>query len=81
MKFGILWRVDLDGEDEVGEFRLAQVNETIEQHFPINIARKIIVSDDEAVDVLLVIFANDSFDVLRGAAATLAALHVDDGAE
>ncbi|MGA7347654.1 MAG: hypothetical protein WA796_24325 [Pseudolabrys sp.] len=66
MKFGILWRVDLDGEDEVGEFRLAQVNETIEQHFPINIARKIIVSDDEAVDVLLVIFANDSFDVLRG---------------
>ena len=41
------------------------MNETIEQHFPISIARKIIVSDDEAVDVLLVIFANDSFDVLR----------------
>ena len=38
-------RVDLNGKDEIRKFGLAQVDETIEQQFPVAIARKIVVGD------------------------------------
>jgi hypothetical protein len=74
-------RVDLNREYEIGEFRLAQMDDPIEQHFPVAVAREIVVRDDEAADVLRMVFADDSFDVVGCPAAALAALHIDDRAE
>jgi hypothetical protein len=42
---------------------------------------KIVVGNEEAIDTLLVVLAQDAFDIVGTAAPRFAALYVDDGAE
>src|SRR5262249_1091075 len=81
MKFGILWHSDLDGKAKARKLSLAQLDDTIKQQFPIAIARKIIIGDEEAFNALGMVLADDFFTIVRRAKTALTALHVDDGAE
>ncbi len=74
-------RVDLQQQADLEAFLLAQLDQPIEDRLPVAVARIIVVGDEEAGDVLLGIGAHDAFDIVGGAIARLAALHVDDGAE
>src|SRR5262249_40319227 len=74
-------RVDLDGEADLGELALAQLDHAIEQRLPVAVAGEIVVGDEEAVDALGGVLADDVLEVVDRADAALAALHVDDGAE
>ena len=49
--------------------------------FPILVAREIIVGDEEAVDALRDVAADDLLDVVRAAPPRFASLHIDDRAE
>ena len=60
---------------------LAQLDQAIEDRLPIAVAREVVVGDEEPGDALRRIGAHDLLDVVGGAIARLAALHVDDGAE
>ena len=73
-------RVHLDGEADVQPF-LAQRDHPVEQRFPVTVAREIVVGDEEALDALRDVLADDPLQVIRRAEAALASLHVDDGAE
>src|SRR5581483_11518356 len=48
---------------------------------PVLVAREIVVGNEEAIDALFVVLAEDALDVVGTAAARFAALYVDDGAE
>ena len=74
-------RVHLDEESQLQFLDLAQMNDPIEDHLPILIARKIIIGNEKAAQSLRHILPDDLLDVVRRAEARLAALHVDDGAE
>ena len=73
--------IDLDHDAERNLVHLAQLGQPVEDRFPFLVACEIVVGDEEARDVLRPVVANDPFDVVGGAEARLAALHVDDGAE
>ena len=73
--------IDLDGKTETGELGLAQMDEAIEQQFPISIAREIVIGNEESLDALRMILAHDLFEVVGRAEAAFAALHIDDGTE
>ena len=73
-------RVDLDGEAAVDALVL-ELDHAVEQDLPVAVAGEIVVGDEEPVDALLPVLANDLFEIVGGAEAALAALHVDDGAE
>src|SRR6202453_2744023 len=73
-------RVDLDGEADVDAF-LLQLDHSVEQNFPVAVAGEIVVGDEEPVDALRVIGADDLFEIVGRAKAALAPLDVDDGAE
>ena len=45
------------------------------------VAGHVVVGDEERRDALLVVLADDRFEIVGGAETALAALHVDDGAE
>src|SRR6516165_1153493 len=45
------------------------------------IAGEIVVGDEEALDALVVVVADDFLEIVGRTVAALAALHVDDGAE
>jgi len=74
-------RVDLDDEAVAELLRLAQIDEPIKDQLPVLVAGEIVVSDEEGAQALRVVFVHDALDVVRRAAALLAPLHVDDGAE
>ena len=74
-------RVDLDDEADVEFLHLAQMDDAVDDRFPVLVAREIIVGDEERPQALCVVRAHDLLDVFRRATARLAALHVDDGAE
>ena len=78
-------RVDLDHQLDVLAAGLrdlaAQLGEPIEDLLPILVAGEIVVGHEEPEHALREIFAHQPFDVVGAAAARLAALHVDDGAE
>ncbi len=74
-------RVDLDCKPKAGKLGLAQMNEAVEQQFPIAITREIVIRYEEAFDALRVILAHDLFKIVGRAKPALAALHVDDGAK
>jgi hypothetical protein len=59
----------------------SQFDDPVEDRFPVLVAREIVVGDEEAVDALFEILAQDALDVVGTAAARFAALHVDNGAE
>ena len=73
-------RIDLDGEADVQTF-LAQRDHPVEQRFPVTVAREVVVGDEEPLDALRAVLADDVLQVIRRAEPALAALHVDDGAE
>jgi len=54
---------------------------TVEDRLPVLVAREIAISDEEPVDAVLVVLAQDALDIVGAAAAGFAPLHVDDGAE
>src|SRR6185437_7488892 len=74
-------RVDLDDEAELHLFVLTQLDDAVEYDLPVLVAREIVVGDEEAVQSVGDVAADDLLDVVGRAAARLAALHVDDGAE
>ena len=73
-------RVDLDGEADVDAF-LLELDHPVEQDLPVAVAGEIVVGDEEPVDSLRLVGADDLLEVVGGAEAALAPLHVDDGAE
>src|SRR5208337_457186 len=74
-------RVDLDGEADMDALALLELDDPVEQDLPIRVAGEIVVGDEEPVDALRLVGADDLFEIVGGAEAALAALHVDDGAE
>ena len=74
-------RVDLDQKAHVHAVLLAQLDDAVEDRFPVLVAGEIVVGDEEAVDAVFEILAQDALDVIRTSAARFAALHIDDGAE
>src|SRR6202044_3391965 len=74
-------RVDLDHQSKRDSSVLTQLDQAVEDRFPILVARKIIVGDEEFVDALRPIEAHQMLHVIGGTIARFAALHVDDRAE
>ena len=74
-------RVDLQQQPDLEALVLAQLDQAVEDRLPVPVAGEIVVGDEEARDVLRGVGAHDRLDVVGGAVARLAALHVDDGAE
>ena len=60
---------------------LAHRNDAVEDRFPILVAREIVVGEQEVADTVLPVLVDGFFDIVGRAAARLAPLHVDDGAE
>ena len=56
-------------------------DQPVEYLLPVLVAREVVVGDEEASDPLLVVLADDLFQVVGTAEATLPTLHIDDGAE
>ncbi len=74
-------RIDLDQEAERDLLALAQVDDAIENGFPLPVAREIVVGDEEPRHALGQMRAQQLLDVVGAAVARLAALHIDDRAE
>src|SRR5262249_52622779 len=74
-------RVDLQDQLDSEFFALAQLDQPVEDGFPVAVASEIVVRDKKARDALRRISAHDRFDIVGGAVTRDAALHVDDGAE
>ena len=74
-------RVDLEQEPDLEALVLAQFDEPVEDRLPVAVAGEIIVGDEKPGHVLGGVGAHDRLDVIGGAVARLAPLHVDDGAE
>src|SRR5258708_25565527 len=81
MRQAVAHGVYLNDELDVQLLLLAHRNEPIKNFFPVGVTGEIVVGDEEAVDALGEIAANDLLDVVGGTAAGFASLHVDDGAE
>ena len=73
--------VDLDDQRELDALVLLQLDEPVEEVFPMLVAGHVVVGDEERRDALLVVLADDRFEIVGGAEPALATLHVDDGAE
>src|SRR4029077_327837 len=73
--------VNLDHQAERDSVPLAQRDQTVEDRLPCLVAREIVVGDEEFVDTLRPGEADQMLNVIRGAEARLAPLHVDNGAE
>ena len=74
-------RVDLQDQLDPEFFALAQLDQPVEDRFPVAIAGEIVVGDEKPRDALCRIGADDRLDVVGAAVTRYAALHVDDGAE
>src|SRR5271156_5866925 len=59
----------------------AQLDQTIEDRFPVAIACKVVVGDEVGGDAGTLVGANQALDVIGAAIARLAPLHVDDRTE
>ena len=59
----------------------AQIAEAVEDRLPVLVAREVVVGDEVAHDALGDVGADQALDIVGGAEARLAPLHVDDGAE
>ena len=83
MKFGILWQSVSTWmvKPIFGNSPFAQLDQPVEERLPVAVAGEIVVGDEEALDALRVVLADDPLEIVGRAEAALAALHVDDGAE
>ncbi len=61
--------VYLNHELEVEFFLLAHGDQAVENAFPVQVAREIVVSDEEAVDALRQVAADDLLHIVGRAAA------------
>jgi len=57
--------VDLDGKADVWAAVAAQSDQTVQHLFPLAIAGEIVVGDEEPLDILGVVFTNDSLKIVR----------------
>src|SRR6185437_3609207 len=73
--------VHLEDELDVDTLLFAHGDQAVEDGLPVFVAGEVVVGDEEAVDALGQVLADDELDVIGGTAAALTALHVDDGAE
>jgi len=73
--------VDLDNELQLETFAFAHLYQPVEDRFPIAVAGKIVVGDEEAEDTLGEIGAHQALDIIGVAPARLAPLHIDDRAK
>ena len=74
-------RVDLQDQLDPEFVAFAQFDQPVEDRFPVAVAGEIVVGDKKACYALRGIGAHDRLDVVGGAVARYAPLHVDDGAE
>ena len=74
-------RIDLDHQTDWDAINLAKLDEAVEDRLPVPVAGKIIVGDEELVDPLRPIEAQQVFNVIGRTMARRAALHVDDRAK
>ena len=73
--------VDLDEQGDLDALVLLELDDPVEELLPMAVAGHVVVGDEERRDALLVVLADDRFEVVDVAEPALAALHVDDGAE
>src|SRR5262252_3079041 len=73
--------VNLDHQAERDSVPFAQRDQAVEDRLPCLVACEIVVGDEEFVDALRPVETHQMFDVVGGAEARLAPLHVDNGAE
>ena len=73
--------VDLDDQGHLDALVLLELDQPVEEVLPVLVAGHVVVGDEERRDALLVVLADDRFEIVGIAEAALAALHVDDGAE
>ena len=73
--------VNLDHEPNVHAVAFTQLDDSIVDRFPIAVAGKVVVGDEEAVNSLRQVKADDLLDVVRCSFARFATLHVDDRTE
>ena len=81
MRNAMAQRINLQDKLDLEFVALAQLDQAIEDSFPVAVAGEIVVGDEKAGDALRRIGAHNRLDVVGGAVARYAALHVDDGAE
>ena len=62
-------------------FLFLHLDDAVEDGFPVLVAGEIVVGDEIAAHALRIAGANHALDIIRGAVAGFAALHVDDAAE
>ena len=74
-------RIDLDGEAEVHAFIFRISIRRSKSGSQSRVAGEIVVGDEEAVDALRLVLAQDAFEIVGVAEAALAPLDIDDGAE
>jgi hypothetical protein len=74
-------RVDLDQERKLDAFLQPQVDQAVEDFFPILVPGEIVVGNKETVQPLGHVLADKALHIVRGTPARLASLDVDDCAE
>src|SRR5688500_12881760 len=74
-------RVDLDDETDLQTLNLAKIDQLIEYRLPVFVTRKVVVRNEERVQSLVYVDANDAFDIFGRASPRLATLHIYDRAE
>jgi hypothetical protein len=60
-------RVDLDHQGDGDRVVLAQIDQAVEDRFPVPVAREIVIRDKKFADALLPIEAHQMLDVVAGA--------------
>jgi hypothetical protein len=74
-------RVNLHDDVDLEALDSLQLDDPVQDRFPILVAREVIVGNEIAFDPLRLIGANQPFDIVGAAEAGLAPLHINDGAE
>ena len=74
-------RVDLDHQADANALLHAQLDDAVEDRFPISVAGEVVVGNEEAVNAFRPVLADNEFDVVRRAPPRFPSLHVDDGTE
>ena len=57
-------RVDLDDQGHLDAFVLLELDQPVEEIFPVLVAGHVVVGDEERRDALLVVLADDRFEIV-----------------
>ena len=74
-------RIDLHDDVDLEAVFLLELDDAVEDGFPVLVAGEIVVGDEKAADALRIAGAKHALDVIGGPIAGFATLHVDDAAE